>query len=721
MKEKIKVTAFITILFFMLFLSGCTQSYNVGFDTDEGSMVETISVSEGNFVIEPERSLKEGHDFLGWYTDNNFTVPYDFSKPVSNNFTLYAKWEINQYTISFEENGGSGVEDITLDYLKDIDSPAIQREGYIFDGWYTDNDFAVTYDFSKQVSSNFTLYAKWDMNQYTINIEELEVSSEMLSIFSNYYIFGYKELKNVIAIEYYDADIGVSAYTHKSLAILDYDYNILWKLEVYRSFWDIKDIHDDLLLVRYCFGVRNCTTGIFEQDGTEILSVNDLTSIYIHSLKQRKIYPIHTSDGSYFALRKPYRYDLPIVDKYELIKFDINSVEVLYEFESIFGIDAYAIQDKAFLFSYHILDTRTYRFVHVNDKGEEIYSVIEDDSFEVDVIEDGYFLTQDSLLERRDINGNVLWTQYVEDFVSVISENDGEVIFQDRNTIYTADSEGIIDTEIYVRPTSSSNTLYLFENGDKLFFECIIEDEDVSLLDLNISRKLHYIDNSGVSLWNVIYQEINGLIIKDEMIYLDASNTYEELIVEIDLNGNIIDEYSLPGELYGVTDRNTFIMSRAVSAVEGFRGPITVIEVTKTNEEIWNTDNLNPVGDIISIDDDLYLISHPQTYDYVENWASMSPFHILVVDSKGNVIKDLQEQYSSSAHFAHDEDYIYLSATPYTEDYPDYRQSLLLKMDYEGNIVEEIKIVMFLGNQIWTLQGDKIVILTNVDLFSLEN
>jgi len=541
-----------------------------------------------------------------------------------------------------------------------------------------------------------------DEEQDGLLIEEIEVSSEVLSIFSNYYISEYKELDNVIAIVYYDASNGISGYSHKSLAILDYDYNILWKLEDFRHFWYIEDIQDDLLMVEYCVDILDCTTGIFEQDGTEILNVDDLTFINIHGVQYRERYPIPSSDGSYFALREPYRSDRVLVDKYELIKFDSNSIEVLYEFNAILRIDAYAIQDKAFLFSYRIPDTRTYRFVHVNNQGEEIYSLIGDNSYDANVLKDGYFLLQaDSLLERRDINGNILWTLNVDDYVSVISEIDGVVIFHDSNTIYTANSEGVIDSEIYVRPASSRDTLYLFENEDKLF------------LDQNISGKLHYIDSSGVSLWSVTYQEINKAIVKDEMIYLDVSNMYEELIVEIDLNGNVIEEYSLPGELYCVTNRNTFIMSRAGSILE--RGPIDVVEVTKTNEELWSIDNLNPIGAVTSIDNDLFLISYPQTYDYVENWAGMSPYHILMVDSEGNVINDLQEEYQSSSYFVHDEEDIYLIASPNAEDNQDFIRSLLLKLDYEGNIVEELEIVMFIGNQIWTLQDSTIVIYTKVD------
>ncbi|GBG11113.1 hypothetical protein PAT3040_05898, partial [Paenibacillus agaridevorans] len=52
--------------------------------------------------------------------------------------TLYAKWTINVYTVSFESNGGSAVEATTVEHGDTMEAPEVPtRTGYAFGGWYT--------------------------------------------------------------------------------------------------------------------------------------------------------------------------------------------------------------------------------------------------------------------------------------------------------------------------------------------------------------------------------------------------------------------------------------------------------------------------------------------------------------------------------------------------------------------------------------------------------
>lgn len=68
--------------------------YTVNFFTGEGSAIESQTIVEDGVVIEPALPPEwEGHEFKGWYTDEECTVPYDFAEPVKNGFTLYAKWD----------------------------------------------------------------------------------------------------------------------------------------------------------------------------------------------------------------------------------------------------------------------------------------------------------------------------------------------------------------------------------------------------------------------------------------------------------------------------------------------------------------------------------------------------------------------------------------------------------------------------------------------------
>lgn len=87
--------------------------YNVTFKSDENTVINTVTVKEGNSVGEPENPVKDGYQFDGWYTDVNCTDKYDFNTVVSADLTLYAKW-LAKYTVSFDTDGGSTVESQTV-------------------------------------------------------------------------------------------------------------------------------------------------------------------------------------------------------------------------------------------------------------------------------------------------------------------------------------------------------------------------------------------------------------------------------------------------------------------------------------------------------------------------------------------------------------------------------------------------------------------------------
>lgn len=67
---------------------------SVVFESMNGEPYQEFLIIEGGTVSEPETiPVREGYEFSGWYTDNTFTKLYDFTQPVVNSMTLYAKWE----------------------------------------------------------------------------------------------------------------------------------------------------------------------------------------------------------------------------------------------------------------------------------------------------------------------------------------------------------------------------------------------------------------------------------------------------------------------------------------------------------------------------------------------------------------------------------------------------------------------------------------------------
>ena len=110
-----------------------TANYTVTFDTDGGSEVKSQTVAYGGQAAVPVAPAKPGYTFAGWYLDGK---AYDFDAPVTENLTLTANWTVNRYTITFDTDGGSAIAPITQDYGTAVTAPAEPtRTGYTFAGW----------------------------------------------------------------------------------------------------------------------------------------------------------------------------------------------------------------------------------------------------------------------------------------------------------------------------------------------------------------------------------------------------------------------------------------------------------------------------------------------------------------------------------------------------------------------------------------------------------
>ena len=105
------------------------NSYTITFDTAGGSEIASITQDYGTAITVPESPTREGYTFIGWDKAIPATMP-------AENVTITAQWEINQYTITFDTAGGSEIAPITQDYGTAIAAPANPtREGYTFIGW----------------------------------------------------------------------------------------------------------------------------------------------------------------------------------------------------------------------------------------------------------------------------------------------------------------------------------------------------------------------------------------------------------------------------------------------------------------------------------------------------------------------------------------------------------------------------------------------------------
>lgn len=149
-----------------------TITYNLNGGTNAGENPKTYTVeSEKIMLLEPS---KTGYRFDGWYSDAERTNRVtEIAKGSTGDVTLYAKWTIKAYTVSWNANGGTldgGNASVSAEYgspvseVKPANAPtkaATQEKEYTFAGWYTDPYNGTELATDAKVTGDMTYYAHW--------------------------------------------------------------------------------------------------------------------------------------------------------------------------------------------------------------------------------------------------------------------------------------------------------------------------------------------------------------------------------------------------------------------------------------------------------------------------------------------------------------------------------------------------------------------------------
>ena len=158
-----------------LYAKWAANTYTITFDTAGGSEIAPITQDYGTAITVLADPTREGYTFIGWDKAIPTTMP-------AENMTVTAQWEINQYTITFDTNGGSEIAPITQDYGTNITAPADPtREGYTFIGW--DMEIPTT-----MPAENITLTARWKDSEKPTG--EIKISENSWKAFLNNITFG---------------------------------------------------------------------------------------------------------------------------------------------------------------------------------------------------------------------------------------------------------------------------------------------------------------------------------------------------------------------------------------------------------------------------------------------------------------------------------------------------------------------------------------------------
>lgn len=151
-----------------------TTSYEVIFDSDGGSAVDTKIVKYGDCAAKPADPTREGYKFLGWFKNGEDTA-FDFTAPITQKTELTARWEKKTYTVTFDPNSGE-VEPTSKIVTFDAaygELPTPTRAHHTFKGWYLGTD-KVTEATIVKTAENHTLRAAWSRSYHALTINYVD-------------------------------------------------------------------------------------------------------------------------------------------------------------------------------------------------------------------------------------------------------------------------------------------------------------------------------------------------------------------------------------------------------------------------------------------------------------------------------------------------------------------------------------------------------------------
>ena len=142
------------------FVTGCDET------------VPEQTVPFNTAVTEPTLAERDNYTLAGWYLDEAFTIPFDFTELVRTDIVLYAKWNQDVLTVQFETGGGTAIPDASVPYGATVAAPSEPvLADRVFGGWFTDEECTQAFSFDTPVLTDMTLYAKWFRSEYTVRFE----------------------------------------------------------------------------------------------------------------------------------------------------------------------------------------------------------------------------------------------------------------------------------------------------------------------------------------------------------------------------------------------------------------------------------------------------------------------------------------------------------------------------------------------------------------------
>ena len=200
---KVEKTTGVTREDHTLYAHWTAKKYEVGFDavggkfSDNNDNFKSIYHDYDDTYKLPEEPARTGYTFLGWYTDRSGGTKVENTTQVTTAgyHVLYAHWVANEYTVTFDAQGGtfpndgSRTQTMKLEYARTYSVPQQDptRIRYVFEGWYTEKTAGtqVTTMTSMDTAKDHTLYARWrQIKETTVTVGEVTLTFEGTPVYA---------------------------------------------------------------------------------------------------------------------------------------------------------------------------------------------------------------------------------------------------------------------------------------------------------------------------------------------------------------------------------------------------------------------------------------------------------------------------------------------------------------------------------------------------------
>ncbi len=555
--------------------------YTVSFDTGAGEIIDPLYVPDGKILESLPIPTLINQVFMGWYTDELRSVPFEPGLVVSSDMILYALFSDSYHTVHFISEG-SQVADIVVEHFDTLTLPVSTKSGYNFVGWYTDQEYQNQYEPSP-ILEDITLYAYFEAIIYH------EITYVVFDQVSNISEFSETEIP-VLYIPSIEGYIFDGWYIDSAFTMI----------------YSPSYLNEDMILYAK-FTVETFDITLHFDNQTEVITVDYNT---IPSLPEKEI------EGLVFA---GWYVDIALTTKY-----NVTTVKNDFDLYAKFVTEVYTIDliiDGVFYETLYFEPDELIVLPEISDETKTLLGWYEDSSYTI-AYHPETATTNDTLYgETIEREYEIRFFDSTGSIISSLLLHYGDIINYPNAS---EKAEDISFTYLFVGWSSSTVTVKSDEDITPVY-EAIFKEDTVSLnpgLDTIIQYSQHV--DGGI---DVIDERLRIEVISD--IDTSLPGKYE-IIYQIYFEDMVVYEYS----------RFVRVLAESTTVIITLNPGITTIYVGNTYIEAGAGANIGEViinGEVDSSTPGVYIITYQVEIDNII-YLKTRVVHVLSIDELQTII-----------------------------------------------------------------------------------